>query len=467
MRATLGLLLCLWPALLLGEGKKGPQEWNILSQAGIPGNADFYGGGDLLKVRLVEARRRVSAALDGIRKGVGLSTLCNPRECAGIDDETVCGVLRAQNETQLKECLSFLTSNAATLEKLNRDEATPLAVSPMPLVAGGASVNAMTELSEKGKIIFHEATVKLLSQPALVALMGHELGHKLTIDKKHITDTAPHGAFATGRSFLDTIGAALASYSALHVLPMQSATPIPSKLDRKAACGFGAKDSFALGAIVDLLGRLPTEKEWVSWRAELVQADKTGGLAQARASFAEKIAVVPDARGRIIRELFSKFLKRDSDKEEEKLMLDRIAEGASYDAIASSILGDPLYLSSRRQSTDAQFLQAVYRELYGRAPRPDEAQALTTKVGLSDRASLAQVIYHQSDEAWRKLAGEWYLKFLNRSATPAESAVLAARLKTGAPWDLVQASIVGDPEYAGLQRRRWEACAERSVSSGK
>lgn len=464
----LSIAICLWSLLVFAEGKKGPQDWNILSQAGIPGNADFYGGGELVKVRLVEARRRLAGALESIRKGVALSTLCDARECAGADDETVCGTLRAQNEVQVQECRAFLKTHAETLEKLNQDDVTPLSVSPMPLVAGGTSVNAMTELSAKGKIIFHEASLKLLSQPALIALMGHELGHKVSVDKKHITDAAAFGSFSSGRVFLNTTGAALASYAALNVVPNQAATAIPLKIDRTAACTLAAKDSFALGAIVDMFNRLPTDKEWAQWRAELVASEKAGtGVAPARAAFAQKIASLPEARGRIIHDLFQKFLSREPDAEEEKLMLDRLAEGASYDAVASSILGDPTYLTSKRQSTDAQFLQAVYQDLYGRAPTPDETKKLTKKIGLADRASLAQVIFQQGDEAWRKLAGEWYLKFLNRQPAPAEREALAARLKTGATWDLVQATLVGDPEFAGLQRKRWETCASRSVSSGK
>jgi hypothetical protein len=93
-----------------------------------------------------------------------------------------------------------------------------------PETGQGKAVPAMTKLGPEGPVYMNRALVRSLSPAFMLALMTHELGHKISLldekgSLKHVEDEEPIGPFTGeggGRMFLDTVGSALAIYAAEH-----------------------------------------------------------------------------------------------------------------------------------------------------------------------------------------------------------------------------------------------------------
>jgi hypothetical protein len=187
-------------------------------------------GGDLVARFLEVSRFSLNETVSLILRNPESPSLCQcPKEkLRGIDqDGILCQTLLQLSDEQRKFCRRFLNETSPDYLRLNSGSPrVPFEVTTEPLWVSNAfgqrrPVDAVTRPGPEGSVQFHLPRLNEYSPSSLVALIGHELGHKVAFAGKlhFVDDNSPQGPFSDpegGRQFLDTVGAALAIYGALN-----------------------------------------------------------------------------------------------------------------------------------------------------------------------------------------------------------------------------------------------------------
>lgn len=461
------LLLALWLVLFAATAlaeKTIPKDYDIVRAAAAGGDGTLYEGGDPFYERLGAAREKVNQALSLITAGLDTDTLCEPSACGKGAGKTLCHALESLGAEARRECRAFLVGRAAELARLDTDASSPFQVSPMPLTVPGPkgapiAVSAMTTKEPKAPIVFHAARASALSASELVALIAHELGHKVAVAGAYVDDIRRVGSFPSGRLFLDAVGAAIASYAARHTLPPQAPPPVPAAIAASDACRYGADAAakYLLGIAVDSEGKLPPPDVFQDWRRRYLAIAASGGET-GRQALVGGILSGARARGEAVAQIFRKFLLRAPTAEELELMTGRLGTGVSYDELVASVLGDVEYMAARDAKTAEGFVTSAFLDLLGRPPTPDETKAYVAKFRLANQPTVALLIQRSGTHSWEHLVETWYREYLNRAPSVDEKRQLVEALKAGEGWEKARALILSSDEYAALQAVRWPSC---------
>lgn len=456
------LLLCLFlaPGVSLGEA----------------GDAHLYGGGDPTDEKLASGRERLRQSFGLLKAGMDVAQLCTADACAAAYDSALCQAVRSLTPPQAEKCRSFLLGRLDQLERAADPSRSPFRLTDETLRvpdAGGAlrPVAAMTKhAAEEGPITWHRETVRGLPLETVVALFVHELGHRVGLDDatRVIRDEAALPPFQTGRQFLDAIGAAMALYAMEHSVPRQSPPAFPPGIELAEACGAARDtvDRFLLGVGLDAEKLVLPAAELAGWRAMLPSLAKASGE-PLLAAFVQARLGSPAARALEVRRLFRQLLLRAPTPDETRLMVERLSAGVPYEAIVASVMGDDEYATKRRALGPQQFVVSVYADLHGRAPTYQEIRAYVSRMEGLDRPSAVLQMMRAGREPWERWVNAWYKDYLNRIPTATEAEEQMKRLRGGAGWEAVRASLLSRPEYVALQALRWERCPKpaRGIAS--
>ena len=191
--------------------------------------ATGVGHGDTLSLYMEATRLSLRDIVKAISSGIDLDSLCDCPPQATPDP--YCRVLQAMTGSQREYCRHFITGAVEAMYHLTTDiPVTPITLT-QDLIADAdplghpRPVVAKTRLGSSGDIAFHYQDVSSLPPIALLALMGHEFGHKTKpVDfTDYVGDNEAIGPFSLrefpgggGRALMDRVGAALATYAVRH-----------------------------------------------------------------------------------------------------------------------------------------------------------------------------------------------------------------------------------------------------------
>jgi hypothetical protein len=127
-----------------------------------------------------------------------------------------------------------------------------------------------------------------------------------------------------------------------------------------------------------------------------------------------------------------------------------LAAGGAVVRLKEALLALPEYFSHCGGDTDAGFLEALYRDVLGRAIRPPELEADGRRLqdGATRAAVVGQVL--AGAEAQQALVRGWYHRLLRRPAEPAMLDTHAEFLRQGGREEDVLLHLIGSGEYLDL-----------------
>ncbi|MEZ4750220.1 MAG: hypothetical protein R3B54_06230 [Bdellovibrionota bacterium] len=232
----MSLRLFAYVAILLSLNACG-----LLSLVGKPqGNASGYGGGDphfvildRVRVALLSALPNLAAERQSCRVPVGA-------KAPGGEGSQLWIGLQSLSAEQDAYCEAFFKSAlGAAGDVLSRSVEDLFELYPGALLVDdtGASVKARTNRSADGKITILTSAIESLSDASLMALVAHEVLHKVVVlgngmPGEHVHDESTYGPFASGRVFLDRVGARM-SLEVLRWKP-ELGCPSPTQWDEGA-----------------------------------------------------------------------------------------------------------------------------------------------------------------------------------------------------------------------------------------
>ncbi len=471
-----------WLALFLSAGVFADGQkvnYDILAAASGLGTGEIYSGGDPRHPRLEGARAQLNQALRLVKAGTDAASLCTPKQCRATSDAALCHVLQALSKPQQDYCRAFLGSSAEKMLELDTDERTPLVLSSVPLYTAGDKpgalrpVAAITKRGPKGAIAFHEGTIDSLSQSSLLALLTHELGHKISVGNNvSIGDEPAVGPFAHGHELLDAAGAALGLFAPEYATPAQQPPSLPETFTPEKSCPLAGDvtSQLILGMLADTEGLLPAAERISSIRARLEALARESSLESARVAVARETFASRAARGEVVSAMFRRHLLRAAEAEEIRLMAARLDGGDPYESVLASILGDNEYASAHGAASDAAggrggYVSAIFLDLTGRKPTTLETETTVRQLESFDRASWALAFLTKNTDAVSHLVESWYRRYLNRVPSRAESAEAMKRLAAGEGWDVARAQLMASAEYLALQQARFAGCGRKIATS--
>lgn len=199
-------------------------------------------------------------------------------------------------------------------------------------------------------------------------------------------------------------------------------------------------DRFLSELYDDLLGRPIEAGGWSYWRSAL-------SVSPDRAAVVQALETTEEFRQAAVQQLFSRYLRRAAESEAAAFFSLQLAAGVTQEQIAEVLLASPEYFQEQGQGVNSRFLNAVYRDVLGRAPedgaRSFWGQALAA--GLS-RADLVRIVL-TSDEYRARLVGELYEQLLHRPADAVGADFFAGLLAAGGRREQVMAAIAASDEF--------------------
>lgn len=204
------------------------------STGGTRANGQGFEGGELVMSYLESARARLVDTITRLHSDQS-PTLCE--NGTGPDDEVVLkALITSLTTSQRAYCRTVIFAALGDLLALN--------AAPHPVAFSLTSdklsitdpqgqaheVSARTERGSAGPIVFDINKVRLLSPQALLALMFHEMMHKILIGAASFYDDfVAYPPFDSGLALLNTTGAAMALYAAATAPPpVITAADLPS-----------------------------------------------------------------------------------------------------------------------------------------------------------------------------------------------------------------------------------------------
>lgn len=442
MRALVAISFLLLSASIPARADDAaPTVGETIASTGF-GNADIYAGGEPRLARIELARKRLAATLAYLAARPDVDACAVPR-CAPGQSASVCATLGALTPPQRRTCAAFVRDNLSRLRGITESAgARTFAISSTPLVVTEKGMpRSVAAMTRADRAIFHAGAVDTLAEDALVALVFHELAHRL-VGAAAVRDDTPAGAFARGAELLDAAGATIALVALEASAPSQEPPALPETAWRKFCA---APDPHRAGMLADLAPE--------------------GEIVAAPGATAEELARTPAARRHWLRKQFGKYLMRAPLAEEEAFFLERLEGGAGPEALLASLVASPEYVP--REAADAQFVRRFYADFAQREPAPEEIRVALSRLSRADRATWAHEALATSREIAKAMARGWYGELLNRSPSQAEVEDVAARLGAGETWASLQQRLLASPEYTGLQRKRATRCVPAPASGKK
>lgn len=191
---------------------------------GPQGNGAGYGGGDKA---LTYARKLLKLGLSQYRDGMERTAFGDFNAgCLNLNEPILCNLLIGLAPLQKEYLQTFMANATAQMLALNTGstkvvfEFTDDSLNLVGADGTSRDLSAITKLGPEGSILFHADTVHSMNDWQRLQLITHEFGHKVVdvVAGYHfIADDGAIGPFPTGTLFLDTLGAAMATYLAGHV----------------------------------------------------------------------------------------------------------------------------------------------------------------------------------------------------------------------------------------------------------
>lgn len=201
---------------------------------------------------------------------------------------------------------------------------------------------------------------------------------------------------------------------------------------------------FLRAAYDDLAGRAPSEAELSAGLAAL-------GAGRTRTQVASELTHGVDHAGEVVDRLYVRILDRPSEPAGRAFWVSRLGSGVRVATLASELYASPEYLS-RAGGTPGAYVDAVYRDLLGRAADASGRAYWVGRVAAGEsRHVLARLLYlSQESNGLRIVLAYWDL--LRRPPEPDARAYWADRLVQTDDLD-VEALLVGSEEYLGRAQR--------------
>ena len=175
-------------------------------------------GGDVVDRLIFTSRQALIQSLYALQVGFDTNDFCECRTPIGKDIS--CDFLNSLTGDQRRFCREFLFSTMDQYWQLNTvSPVTKLIPTLQTLIVEGRPVAAMTPLGPEGDVLLHYGSLRSFWPTTLLALLGHEFGHKVRFRGGFISDASPIGPFnfpEGGRILLDAVGAGFAQYAAAH-----------------------------------------------------------------------------------------------------------------------------------------------------------------------------------------------------------------------------------------------------------
>lgn len=419
------------------------------------GNAESYSGGDTVDKRLAAARQTLRESLVNIRLGRDLATLCTADGCGESGQSGNCLAVRVLTLPQQTFCREFLRNSATRLFELADASQTLFSVTddPLEVTERGAPrpVAARTTTSASSPIHFQRNALEKLSRADLVALVAHELGHKVGINDQFVD-----GPYPSGRDFLDVVGAALSLYSQAHETPVQAPPALPEGITATESCSAGREKgtSFLYGISADMEHADMGQERLSDWK-RVFATGPAKDAEGARFRFAQRVISGEKARAIVVSSLYEKMLHRPATAREKRLALTQLERGVPYDRLLADLTVSHEYRGSKGETPT--FLQEISLDLLGRSATTSEIEELSRRLTYMDRVTLVRSILNQNEEAMGSLVGTWFREYLNRAPTVVEQESHVIRLKAGVSWETVRAYIAATNEYQSLQSQRFQS----------
>lgn len=400
------------------------------------GDAHGIGGGDPLDGILASVAQEVRDAIEMWEEG-------SAEHCPLSLSLDLCQRTIGLSKAQRRAIHAFGQSVSQAIGKL--DLRVSLVGSPLQYCSRGAcrQVRARTALSPKGEVQLHRAFAASASRDMLVALIAHELGHKVPLPQGHVKDETPVPGFASGREFLDAFGALVAWRASGRRLPGQQPPALPSGIETQRYCAaVAAHGPVKAGFAVDLLGKA----EGASVRA--LQSKEW--------------------RQREIQRLFRELLGRQANGDELSLMEMLLSREANFATLSTALFTDREYANRHRLIEDRAYVERVLTDLLGRAPSGKElSQALADHRAMGREAFVLHWISENPTVRERRIA-RWFTRWLNRAPSASEQVRLNEGLAQGMSWEGAQRMVLESSEYAGLQIKRSSNCRKTArLETGK
>jgi hypothetical protein len=135
------------------------------------------------------------------------------------DQKRICLEQKDLTPQQILECRGLLLSTMDEIMALNSpSNPTQFGLSDQPLDLPDPSGNlverdAETDLGPIGSILFNFSRVQFMSPFQILMVMAHAFGHKSLYQGGYLQDNPPTPSFTQGRSLLDSMGFAVATYA--------------------------------------------------------------------------------------------------------------------------------------------------------------------------------------------------------------------------------------------------------------
>jgi hypothetical protein len=203
-----------------------------------------------------------------------------------------------------------------------------------------------------------------------------------------------------------------------------------------------ASQRFVAQAYLDVLLRTVEPSALAGWSAVIDQ-----GLAT-RAQVVLDIEASAEYLNLKVQELFGMFLNRPAMTAEAIAYADFLGTGGTIEQMEVTLIGSPEYYRTRGGTINAVFIDALYRDAFGRLPDPtgmaDFGHALDS--GALSTTQVAAVVF-ASEEFFGHLGLSLYHQFLHRGADSSElNGIISASL-SGITDQAIVAGMVGSDEY--------------------
>jgi hypothetical protein len=189
----------------------------------------------------------------------------------------------------------------------------------------------------------------------------------------------------------------------------------------------------------ELLNRSADPTGMAGWLAAMNQG-------MTRSEVVAQIEASTEYRRDVVASYYHTYLGRSSSDAELNPWVAFLASGASEELVKIGFLCSPEY-AMRAGNTAVGILQAVYRDVLGRAVDPAGTAAWLTLVGHTITRPLAVDLILRSAEASQDLVQDYYTRYLGRQADVGGLTSWSTMLQNGGREETVQAGILGSTEF--------------------
>jgi hypothetical protein len=195
------------------------------------------------------------------------------------------------------------------------------------------------------------------------------------------------------------------------------------------------------------------------YRDLLHRAVDPGALAQGAAQLSAGVSRAQLVRGIMnspthefqaveVQDAYRRFLHRDADEGALAQAVNFLEAGGTVEQLNAFLVGSPEYFASRGGGTTEGFLTAVFNDLFGRGPRPDERASVSAALAGGMTPQQAATSLLNTDEYRGDLVKGLYTRLLDRAADAAGFNAAVEQLRMGVRDELVVLGLLtGSDEF--------------------